>query len=113
MADREWRCQHGTVRRGYATPTASCDLRSVSPCNWVLMEGGEESSRSELAPPKISERQFAAALQDLAEESRGVESDGMHRQILARDSGWVEIQGEYLAHLLGRIEYEAANGGGG
>ena len=30
-----WTCQHGTVRFGYATPTASCDKRAISECVWV------------------------------------------------------------------------------
>lgn len=29
-----WRCQHGTLRRGYVKPSASCVKRAVTPCDW-------------------------------------------------------------------------------
>jgi hypothetical protein len=33
--ERRWICQHGTDRRGYATPTASCSKRALSACAWI------------------------------------------------------------------------------
>ena len=61
----------------------------------------------------VSERIEADVLQTRAEESRDGLSDTMHRVIRATGGGWVEIQAEYLAHLLDSIEHESAHGGGG
>lgn len=33
-----WRCQHGTLRRGYVKPVASCVKRAVTPCQWTEKE---------------------------------------------------------------------------
>lgn len=52
----------------------------------------------------------AAELQDLASDVRDGRSDTMHRVIRATGAGWVEIQAEYLRHLLDRIEDESSRG---
>lgn len=67
-----------------------------------------------LRPPSIEERRRAAALQELAENLRDGSSDGTAytRVVRAVGSGWVEIQADYLEHLLGRIEDEMQAGGG-
>lgn len=34
-AKRVWTCQHGTERRGYATPTANCRECRMTDCIWT------------------------------------------------------------------------------
>lgn len=34
VVDRVWTCQHGTERRGYATPTANCREARAADCVW-------------------------------------------------------------------------------
>jgi len=63
--------------------------------------------------PRAEQRRTASELQARAEELRDGLSDEMRRGIRATDHGWVEIRAEYLAHLLDRIEHNAAHGGGG
>lgn len=48
--EETWTCQHGTMRKGYAKPTASCHLRAMSPCNWTRAEGDAGTPEVELSP---------------------------------------------------------------
>lgn len=50
------------------------------------------------------EREIAARLQEQADEVRDGTSDRMHRIVRATGDGWVEIQGEYLGHLIDRLD---------
>ena len=60
----------------------------------------------------LEDRRRAAALEQRADEERDGRSDRMHRVIRATGHGWVEIQADYLGHLLDRIESESRWSGG-
>ena len=37
-----WRCQHGTMRRGYVKPTASCVKSGMLACTWTEKKGSDD-----------------------------------------------------------------------
>jgi hypothetical protein len=73
-------------------------------------EGTPSPDRNER--PSFEARSRAAELQARAEKS-GSDRTDLHRVIRATDGGWVEIQADYLAHLLDVIDQLEAGLAGG
>lgn len=105
-----WICSpHGSVVVQDQEPTGDCPEADRAFCVWE--KATPEYVSATFA--KLVEREVAARLQERADEVRDGNSDRVHRTIHATGGGWVEIQAEYLGHLIDRIEYESGAGGGG
>lgn len=103
-----------TLPVAVASPCRTCDPRSeAAPMldpSWTPAKGYghalailatlERKGERTMRTATMEEREVAAEIQERLSGARNGLSDEMHRVVRATGGGWVEIQAEFLIHVL-------------